>query len=273
MKGRGLTLYTWLLIAFLFVPAAIAVPASFSASSELRFPPRGFSLAWYRAFFDDPAWMGATWVSLRVAIGATAIALVVGAPAALALVRHRNVGTKLVWAVLMIPLVVPAVIAATGLFVIAIHLSLLGSLWVAMVGHAVLALPIVVIVISAGLSAFDETLADAASSLGASRGLILRRVILPAVLPSVVVAAIFAFIISWDEVVLSSFLLASAGDVTLPVRIFSYLSDAVNPIPAAISSLLLAVTAFALGVVLVIQRSLEVGAGRTKRDADRPSTS
>lgn len=259
MKRVG-TLYAWLVVLFLFVPAAIAVPASFSAGAELRFPPRGFSLDWYRAFFEDSAWLDATWVSVRVALGATALSLVVGAAAALALVRYRMPGSKLVWTTLMIPLVVPSVIAATGLFVIAIHLSLLGSLWVGMVGHAALALPVVVIVIAAGLGSFDETLADAAGSLGASRTMTLRRVVLPAVLPSVAVAAIFAFIISWDEVVLSSFLLASAGERTLPVQIFSYLRDAVNPTPAAISTLLLVVTAVALGLVLLLQRSLAVGA-------------
>jgi ABC-type spermidine/putrescine transport system permease subunit II len=248
--------YIAAVVAFLLLPAAIAIPASFSSGNELRFPPQGFSLKWYETVLKDPSWTAAIMTSFKVAIIATVLALALGFPAALALHQYRIPGKTVFWMLLMVPLVVPLVVVATGLFILALNLGVLGATWTVMLAHAVLALPIVVLIIVAALRGLDAELLDAAESLGASRRMVLQRVVLPAVAPSLVVAAILAFIVSWDEVVLASFLLTGSGDSTLPVKVFGYVRDAVNPTPAAISTMLLLVTAVALGLAFAVQRSI-----------------
>lgn len=243
-------IYAACVIAFLLLPAAIIVPASFSRISELEFPPTGFSLKWYRSFLDDPTWRTAIFNSLKVATGVTILAVCLGVAAALGLTRYRPFGRRVIWAAIMIPLAVPAVVVGIGLFVAALDLGVLGSLWTVIIAHTVIALPVVMLVVSAGLQQFDTTLEQAAYSLGASPWRTIRTVVIPAILPSVLVAAIFAFIVSWDEVVLATFLLNSSASSTLPVKMFGYVRDAVDPTPAAIASSLLLVTALFLGVAL-----------------------
>jgi putative spermidine/putrescine transport system permease protein len=249
-----------LFLGFLLLPAIIAVPASFNGTEDLRFPPQQLTWHWYQEFFKDPNWLSATWLSAQIAALASLLALVVGVPAAIALVRHRFPGWKIATAILMAPLAIPLVVVATGLLIILLRIHALGTPWTLVFAHAVLAQPVVILVLSAALARLDPTLEDAARGLGASRILTLRRVVLPAILPSIIAAAILAFVVSWDEVVLATFLLSGATGVTLPVKIFGYIKDSVTPTPAAIATMLMALTILALGMALAILRSLSTTA-------------
>lgn len=259
------TLYVVLIIAFLVAPAAIAVPVSFNNIPELEFPPSGFSLQWYAALFNSSSgWRASMALSAEVAISATAIALLVGAPAAWALMRRPFRFRRAVLILLVAPLVVPTIVLATGQFALLLRLGSLNPDWLLIAVHAAMALPIVVLVCSAGVQAIDPQLEDAARSLGASVTLMNLRVRLPLLLPSLLVAGVMAFITSWDEVVVASFVLSSSPVQTVPVKMFGYLRDAVDPTPAAVSSLLLGVTLVALVLIYVTQRSLLVPKGVVK---------
>ena len=178
------------------------------------------------------------------------------------LMRRLVLFRRVVFVMLGIPLVVPTVVLATGEFEVLLRLGSLDPVWLLIVVHAAMALPLVVMVCAAGVQAIDPDLENAARSLGASAMLMNLRLRLPLLLPSLLVAGILAFITSWDEVVVASFVLSSNPVQTVPVKMFGYLRDAVDPTPAAISSLLLGITVIALLVVYLIQRSLIVPSGK-----------
>jgi ABC-type spermidine/putrescine transport system permease subunit II len=256
------TAYLVLIIGFLLVPGALAIPVSFNGIAELQFPPTGFSFQWYASLFNDSGWRSSLALSAEVAALATILSLSAGSLAAWALMRRLVLLRRVVFVMLGIPLVVPTVVLATGEFEVLLRLGSLDPVWLLIVVHAAMALPLVVLVCAAGVQAIDPDLENAARSLGASAMLMNLRLRLPLLLPSLLVAGILAFITSWDEVVVASFVLSSNPVQTVPVKMFGYLRDAVDPTPAAISSLLLGITVIALLVVYLIQRSLIVPPGK-----------
>ncbi len=257
------TAYLVLIIGFLLVPGALAIPVSFNGIAELQFPPSGFSFQWYASLFNDSGWRSSLALSAEVAALATILSLGQrGSLAAWALMRRLVLFRRVVFVMLGIPLVVPTVVLATGEFEVLLRLGSFDPVWLLIVVHAAMALPLVVLVCAAGVQAIDPDLENAARSLGASAMLMNLRLRLPLLLPSLLVLVTLAFITSWDEVVVASFVLSSNPVQTVPVKMFGYLRDAVDPTPAAISSLLLGITVIALLVVYLIQRSLIVPSGK-----------
>ena len=244
-----------LTVLYLISPTLVIIPMSFTESRILSFPPQGFSVEWYERIFTDPQWSTALVSSAQVAIVTTILATVLGTLAALALTRGRFPGRTAVNGLVLAPLIVPVVIIAIGMFSLYVRWRLAGSLLGLVLAHTALAVPFVVVSVSASLSTMDRNLEMAAANLGANPRQAFRRVTLPIILPGVIAGAIFAFITSWDEVVVALFL-TSARFRTLPVEMWEQVRQAVDPTVAAVATTLFIVTTVLLLVLLVVRRPM-----------------
>jgi putative spermidine/putrescine transport system permease protein len=239
-------------LLFLALPILVVVPMSFSSASALQFPPPGLSLRWYAAFFTDPRWLDDLRTSFEVALSASALALLLGGLAAYGLVRGRFAGRLAVEANFILPSVLPPVITALALYLVFARIGLLGTLLGLIVGHMILCVPFVVLVMTVAFRGFDIRLEQVAFTLGASTPTMLIRVLLPNVLPSIVAAWIFAFITSFDEVILTIFI--SGAYETVPKRMFNELVLQINPTTTAIASLLICASILLVGVSALLVR-------------------
>lgn len=248
MKTRiFINVLTTVLCAILIAPIAIIIVLSFSADAILQFPPKSFSMRWYSVFFGDSRWLNALLCSVAIGFGACLIATVVGFLAAYALVRGTFRAKKFMLSLVLLPLIIPQVITAIALYFISAKLGLVGSkIWISL-AHAVIGLPIVVLILISALQSVDENVERAAYSLGASRSVTFIRVVIPLALPSVISAALFSFLTSFDELVIAMFLSGLSAE-TLQVRIWNSLQMDAEPIIASVSALLIGVTVVLLAV-------------------------
>jgi putative spermidine/putrescine transport system permease protein len=246
--------YAIAVFAFLVVPLLVVVPVSFSSGMYLQFPPPGFSLHWYKDYFGDPQWIDATVLSVEIALCVVVLAVSIGLLAALAIVRMPFRGIGLVRMLLMTPLIVPSVVVSIAVYSVYVTFHLIGSFLGIVLAHTILALPFTVVLLVSGFQRVDRRLEEASYTMGASVARTFRRVTLPILRPSIFAAAIFAFIASWDEIIMVIFIGGGAG-TTLPLRMFNYLRTEINPTIAAVSTLLLlfAVAAFAIAEGLRIR--------------------
>ncbi|MBM3525617.1 MAG: ABC transporter permease [Alphaproteobacteria bacterium] len=251
----ALRVFSALVLLFLVVPLAIVFPISFSASSSLMFPPPGWSLRWYRAYFSDEIWIEATLRSLGIAGATTVLATALGLMLAFALVRGRFPGKALVNQLATAPLIVPSIIYAVAIYGLFAWFKLIG-LWQGVVlGHVVHALPLVVLVVGAALRTVDPNLELAAEGLGASRWTAIRRVTLPQIRPAIVSGAFLSFIASFDELVIAMFL--GGSNWTLPKKMFDNIQLEIEPTVAAVSVLQIVL------VTIVLLLAARFGAGAT----------
>ncbi len=240
---RRLWLYALsaLILGFLILPTLIVIPMSFSASDALQFPPRGFSWRWYEAYLGTPQWRDATLVSLKVSVLTMLLATPIGTAAAYGLHFGRFRFALAVYGSLVASLMVPVILIAIGVFFLYAKLGLVNTIPGLVLADVLLAVPFVLIVVTAGLKSFDANQEMVARSLGAGRLRAFLGVTLPQIWRSVLAGALFAFIAAFDEVVIAT--LISGGEMaTLTNRMFSSLRDEVDPTIAAISTLLIAVT-------------------------------
>ncbi len=256
-------LITGLTALILVSPILIAVAMSFTASDSLRFPPKGFSMQWYTAIISEPKWQGRLPISLEVAVISSFLATVVSTTSAFAIARNNFPGKRLLSTLFIAPLIVPVVVLGTGdFFVWAKGWSLAGfSFGGHMIGtipglvlaHMVIAIPYPFITVRASLANVDPLLEMAASNLGASAWTSFRTITLPLIMPGLLSGLIFAFVASWDEVVIASFL-SSSRVSTIPVQIFNQLRDSLDPSAAALSTMLLGVSILLMGFVVIVRR-------------------
>lgn len=237
----GLVSVVALTAVYLVAPVFVVIPTSFNDSPFLEFPPKAFSTRWYQSYFDDPAWINATLNSLQIGAWVTVLSVVLGTGAALAMVRGRYPLRAVVSGLVLAPMLVPYVIVGLAVYAVFLELGLTQSILGFVLVHTALAVPFVVINVSAALVSFDERLELAAMSLGANRVTTFVKVTLPNILPSVLAGALFAFVTSFDEVVTSTFL-AGPDVSTLPVQMWSGVRVQIDPTVAAVSTMLLLVT-------------------------------
>jgi putative spermidine/putrescine transport system permease protein len=249
----ALAIVAVLTLVFLVAPVFVVFPLSFSASPYLEFPPSGFSLQWYGRYFDSDKWTTATVLSVEIALGTTALALLLGIPAAFGLVRGEFRGKGLLVAFFMAPIIIPYIITAIAVYFLFAHLGLVGTRLGLLAAHTLLAIPKVVIIVAAALKGFDRTLERASLSLGASPLATFRRVTFPVIRPAVVTAALFAFLTSFDELILSMFITGPTA-VTLPKRMWDAVRLEIDPTIAAASSLIIAVAVVILVSTEVLRR-------------------
>ena len=228
-------------LAFLLLPTLIIVPMSLSPENVLHFPPSGLSWRWYQAFLTDPDWVSATLFSVQVAALTTLASVVVGTAAAVALVRGRLPGRATVEALLLSPLIVPHIIVAIAVYLQFAPLGLTGTMGGFVLIHAALAVPYVVLVVSAALQRLPPSLELAGLNLGASRLTCFRRIALPLILPSVLAGAVFAFLASFDETVVS-FFISGTEHKTVTRKMFEDIEFNLSPVIAAASTVFIAVT-------------------------------
>lgn len=237
-------------LVFLTVPLLIVIPMSFSSAKALTFPPPGFSLRWYETFFGDPRWMDAMWTSTAVALISSIAALALGGLSAYGLRRGSFAGRDWVEGNFMAPLIVPTIIAAIALYLGLARVGLLGSFVGLVVAHIILNVPLVMMVMGVAIREFDLRIEQVAWSLGASWSYTVRKVVLPNLAPSVFAAWIFAFIGSFDEVIVTSFI--AGRHETVPKKMFNELILEVNPTITAVATLLIGFTVLALAAVAFI---------------------
>ncbi len=240
-------------LAFLVLPVLLVVPMSFSDANYLSFPPQGFSLKWYVEIFTEPMWTRPALFSLQIALLVAALSSALGTAAALALVRGRFRGKTAVRLLIVSPIIAPNVVVAIAMFFAFVEVGLIGSVAAFVMAHAVLAIPFVMLTVSAALHRFDPDLELAAMNLGANRWTAFRRVTLPIIMPGVASGAIFAFIISFDEPVISYFV-SSVRQATLPRIMFQNIETSVQPNVAAISTVLMLLSLLLLSLTWLLRR-------------------
>ncbi|SDV46735.1 ABC transporter permease [Chitinasiproducens palmae] len=240
-------------LVFLAAPILLVFPLALNTSEYLSFPPKGLTLRWVTDVLSDTAWLDSIWLSARVAALATVLTLLLSLLASLALVRERFPFKRLVYAVVLLPMIVPNIIAAIAMFFFFADMPSLGSVASIVLGHAVVSAPIAVIILSSTLQAFDMRLENAAMSLGASRVTAFRRITLPMIAPGLASAFIFAFLTSFDELLIALFL-SGTGAQTLPVRIWNAVLFQLDPKIAAVSALLVIVSALTLALASLFSR-------------------
>jgi putative spermidine/putrescine transport system permease protein len=242
-----------LILAFLAVPILVVVVASFSSASYLTFPPPAFGLRWYREYLGSAGWLDATALSLVVAAGVVVLSAVLGTLAAVGLAKLPPAARAFAAALFLSPLIVPVIVVAIGIYYAFSHYGLIGSPLGLLLAHTCLAVPFVVTSVGASLAGLDRRLEQAAASLGATPWGTFRQVTLPLIRPGVLVGALFAFITSFDELVVALFL-TGPNTVTLPRRMWDDLRFAIDPTIAAVSTLTIVLTAALLGGAHLLRR-------------------
>lgn len=258
MKIKSLPLYIFgILVAFfLIAPTLVVIPMSFSSGRTLRFPPPGYSLRWYQNLFESPLWTDAIGNSLQLAIATALVATVVGTITALAMSRGKFPGYSIIQSLILSPIIIPAIIIAIGMFSTFVRWGISGTFFGLVIAHTILALPFVVINVMASLRTLDRNLEMAAANLGANPVRTFQHITLPIISPGVFAGALFAFITSWDEIVISIFL-TDPGIRTLPVVMWNQVRTEVDPTIAAAATILTTITTLILiiSLFLVLERN------------------
>lgn len=238
-----------LILIYLLLPMLAIVPLSFNAEPFFSYPIKEFSLRWYSDFFHSSEWLLALKNSLLVAGAVVVLATVLGTLAALGLTLADFPLKGLIVGLLLSPMMVPHIITGVGLFFFFAMFNLVNTLTGLVLAHTLVATPFVVMTVSATLANFNMNLVRAASNLGAGPVLIFRRIILPLILPGVLSGALFAFIASFDELIIA-ILLAGSETRTLPRQMWSGVREEVSPVITAVATMLMA---FAIVAMLTME--------------------
>ena len=249
-----------LIFFFLIAPIVVVIPLSFNAvpfftftEAMLTFDPAGYSLKWYQDFFTDLNWQGAVKNSFIIAVFSTLIATALGTVAALGLSRPEMPARTMIMGILISPMIVPLIIAAAGMFFFYSDIGLASTHIGVILAHAAMGTPFVVITVTATLVGFDHSLTRAAAMLGANPTRTFFKVIVPLILPGVISGALFAFVTSFDEVVVVRFV-GSYQQRTIPWAMFSGLREQISPTILAVATLLVILSVLMLTTVELLRR-------------------
>ncbi|SFD70064.1 putative spermidine/putrescine transport system permease protein [Bosea sp. CRIB-10] len=262
-NGSFAVLFHLLFVVFMLAPLAIVCIVAFTPEGYLSLPTRGPSLRWFKAIFDYPEFLRAFYTSLWLAALSSTMAITLAVPAALAIARYRFPGREAITALFMSPLMVPHVVLGIAFLRFFSQIGLSGTFTGLVLSHVIVILPFALRLVLAASYGIDRRIEHAAISLGADTMTVFRRVTLPLILPGVVSGWLLAAINSFDEVTMTVFI-ASPATTTLPVRMFLYIQDNIDPLIAAVSTCLIVLTAgllFALDRLYGLDR-LFVGSGK-----------
>jgi putative spermidine/putrescine transport system permease protein len=249
----GLWLLAGLTMIFLLAPILVIVVVSFNDTALFAFPPERWSTRWYTSLWESRSWREAGWLSLWLATVVALAALAIGVPAAYGLAKGRFRGRALVEALLVSPMVVPVIVLALGLYMLFSAAGLIGSAWALFLAHTLLALPVVIVIVGAAFRRVDLSIELAARSCGASFPRAFWHVVLPSVRPAVISAGAFAFLTSFDEVVLTLFL-GGPRTTTIPKKIWESVKFELDPSLTAVSTILVVLSVAALLVTQLARR-------------------
>ncbi len=266
--GQRVWYYTFrficaLIFLFLIFPILVVIPLSFNAldfftftPGMLAFDPEAYSLKHYRDFFTNADWQNALWNSVRIAPVATLLAVVFGTLAAIGLSQPHMPFRGAIMAILISPMIVPLIISAAGMYFFYSRLGLQGTYWGVVLAHAALGIPFVIITVTATLVGFDQSLTRAAANLGADPVRTFFKVQMPLILPGVISGGLFAFITSFDEVVVVLFV-GSAAQKTLPWQMFIGLREQISPTILAVATILVTLSVLLLTTLELLRRRSE----------------
>jgi putative spermidine/putrescine transport system permease protein len=244
-----------LILLYLLAPIIVVIATAFTATNYPVFPPQGFTLMWFERFLGMPEFTEAIQRSAVLALSTTSVAVVLGTFAAIALIRSRIPGRAAIGTLMMSPILFPAIVLGLALLVFYNRIGLAGTFHSLVIGHVVLTTPFVIRLIAASLAEFDPAVEEAARNLGAGWWRTFFLVTLPLIRPGVIAGGVFAFIISFDELVITLFL-AGPDMTTLPIRIFTYVEYSSDPTISAISTTL--IVAWALIGIPLYTRFLSI---------------
>jgi len=256
-EGRAARAALWLLasvtMVFLLAPMLVIVAVSFNDAALFSFPPQRWSARWYAALWESRVWREAGWLSLWLASLVALASLAIGVPAAYGLAKGQFRGRRIVEAVLISPMVVPVIVLALGLYMLFSAAGMIGTPAALFLAHTLLALPVVIVIVGAAFRRQDLAIELAARACGATFARAFWHVVLPSVRPAVIAAAAFAFLTSFDEVVLVLFL-GGPRTTTIPKKIWESVKFELDPSLTAVSTILIAVSVAALLVAQVAAR-------------------
>lgn len=261
MSGRFLVglgrVYLGLILIFLYAPILVMAAMSFNASEFYQLP-FSISTEWYQRLWRNTEILAAAWRSVWIAVIVTVIATSLGTAASVAMFRYEFFGKRLLQALLFPPIAIPWLITGTAMLIFFFGIGLGRGTPAVIIGHVALALPYVIVVVTARLATFDKTLEEAARSLGASPWRVTRSVTLPWIASGVIAGGLFAFAVSFDQFVVSYFL-SEPGDTTLPVLIYTSIRKGFTPEINAISTIIITLS---MGVMLLATRYSNFGGER-----------
>ncbi len=237
--GNRIWLYVLagIIMLLLVIPTLIVVPMSFSDSQYLEFPPSNWSMRWYEEYLGSAKWMRATGTSFQVGFLTMLLATPLGTMAAYALFVSRHKATRAIFLMLITPMIVPVILIAIGTFYAYGRVGLNNTIFGLVLAHSALALPLVIIVVTAGLRTYDLDQEQVARSLGATRTKAFFLITLPQIRFSVITSALLAFLTSFDEVIVAIFV-SGGANATLTKHMFAALRDYIDPTIAAISTIM-----------------------------------
>ena len=252
-----------LIFFFLIAPILVMIPLSFNAEDFFTFTPEmlalspeGYSLKHYEDFFTNPDWQQALRNSLLIAPVATLLLVSLGTLAAIGLSQPHVPGRQVIMAILISPMIVPLIISAAGMYFFYSRIGLQGTYWGVVLAHAALGIPFVIITVTATLVGFDRSLTRASASLGADPVRTFFKVQMPLILPGVISGGLFAFITSFDEVVVVIFV-GSSQQQTLPWQMFTGLREQISPTILAAATILVSISIVLLATVEILRRRSE----------------
>jgi putative spermidine/putrescine transport system permease protein len=249
-------MFSFIAVIYFLLPLVIIVGTSFTTTAFLRFPPEGFTLAWYAKFLNDQSYLQSMGLSALLAASATATAAVLGVPVALVLSRGEVPAAQATGALFLSPLILPPIVIGAALLQFATVVGIARTFWALFFGHVVLIIPYIVRTALAALARFNLSLEEAAQDLGASAPETFFLVTLPLIKPGIIAGALFAFIISWINVEISIFN-TTASLMPIPVKLFNYIQYNVDPMIAAVSA-----TTIYIAVIMVILIDRVIGIER-----------
>lgn len=264
-NGLPALIFHTLFVIFMLAPIVVVCAVAFTPEAFLSFPTNGLSLRWFRAIADYPEFVSAFWQSIGLGALSSLIAIVLCVPAALAIARRRFRGRQAMLALFQSPLMIPHVVLGIAFLRFFTEIGLAGTFYGLVIAHVVIVFPFALRLTLASAIGMNPQIEHAAESLGAGDFTILRRITLPLVIPGLISGWALAFINSFDEVTMTVFI-ATPGTETLPVRIFLYIQDNIDPLVTSVSAVVIAITVVALVILdrLYGLEALLIGQG--KRD-------
>lgn len=255
ITGKLRLIFTILTIIYILVPLLVVIPASFTSASYPSFPPQGFSFQWYTKLLERPEFMTALINSAKFAFMAAFFAVIFGTLGALAIAKYDIPGKAYITSLLTSPLSVPQLVLGVALLIYFTPLMLAGPGTGFLIAHIIICIPYVIRLVLTGLSGFDYNLERAAAILGASPLTVFWKVTLPLIRPAIISGGLFAFLISFDNVTVSLFMV-SPDMRTLPIEIFSHMQDAYDPLVASVSSVVIFISVI---LIVILEKLQGVG--------------
>ena len=257
LKDRlWLYVISFVVLFLLIVPSLVVIPMSFSDSQYLEFPPKNWSLRWYENYFSSGQvgmgfndWIGATWTSVKVAVLTIFVATPIGTMAAYGLINSGSKVRTILFPIMISPMMVPVILVAIGLFYFYVQFKMVNSILGLVLGHSLVAMPLVLIIVLSALKNYDMNQEKVARSLGASRLRAFFEITLPQIKFSIISASLISFLTSFDEVIISLFV-AGGDNSTITRAMFLALRDQIDPTIAAISTILIIIST---GLLILVQ--------------------